>query len=385
MHKDALKKLPDNFCSRPWTDMHIFEDGSITPCCAMQEFNFYTDSIKDYFTESENLKNLKKSFLNNEKHPFCQSCWISEDAGLVPHKKISKIKEIHIRVSNKCNFKCRMCSSKFSSAIQAEATKFNNITHAHHDLLDTLPFVKVEEDLSFLLDRLKSCKTLAFSGGEPFISNAHLKLLVLLHRNKLFNLQLSYNTNLSTLKYKNVFLPNLLDNFKHVTISASCDGYGKSAEYSRKGLVWDKFDNNLKKLIEHIKNKNYTINLFNTINIYSIYTLPDLCKYAESLNLKVKLNHCYQPIIHCPQILPIEEKLLLQQKYEKTSKELSLYHQNILKDAYNFVCSKNYTKQESFSLKKEFVKYNDTLDFYRKENFIEANPELKNWYEWNYK
>jgi radical SAM protein with 4Fe4S-binding SPASM domain len=383
MYKDSLKKLPDNFCSRPWTDMHIFEDGNITPCCVLQEFAFFKGNIKDYFTESENLKNLKKSFLNNEKHPACQSCWISEDAGLKPHKKISKIREIHIRVSNKCNFKCRMCSSKFSSAIQAEAVKFN-IHHTNYKLLDTLPFIKVEEDLSFLLDRLRSCKTLSFSGGEPFISNAHLKLLVLLYRNKLFNLQLSYNTNLSTLKYKGINLLKLLDNFKHVTISVSCDGYGKSAEYSRKGLIWDRFDNNLKNLIEHTKNKNYTINLFNTINIYSIYSLPELCEYADRLGLEIKLNPCYQPIMHCPQILPIEEKILLHQKYEKVSKNLSLYHQNILKDAYNFVSSKDYTKQQSQFIRKSFFNYNNMLDSYRKENFVETNPELKNWYEWNY-
>lgn len=384
MYKEIIKKLPDNFCSRPWTDMHIFEDGNITPCCAMQEDNFYTDSIKDYFIKSNKLKELKKSFLNNDKHPYCKSCWIAEEAGLQSHRHINIKKDIHIRVSNKCNFKCRMCSNKFSSAIQVESNK-TQLWYKKYDLVDSLHFIKTEEDLQYLINYLKSCKTLAISGGEPFISNTNLKLLFLLYRNKIFNIALSYNTNLSTLKYKNVFLPNLLDNFNYVTIAVSCDGYGKSAEYSRKGLLWPTFDTNLKKLIEHVKNKKYHIYIFNTINIYSIHTLPELCKYAESLNLKVKLNHCYQPIIHCAQILPIEEKLLLQQKYEKTSKELSLYHQNILKDAYNFVCSKNYTKQESFSLKKEFVKYNDTLDFYRKENFIEANPELKNWYEWNYK
>lgn len=384
MYKEAIKKLPDNFCSRPWTDMHVFEDGNITPCCVIQEDNFYTDNIKDYFTKSKKLKDLKKSFLNNEKHPYCRSCWVAEESGLISHRHISIKKDIHIRVSNKCNFKCRICNGKLSSAIQVESNKIN-IYNKKYDLIDSLKSIQTEDDLNYLLNYLKSCKTLAISGGEPFISNAHLNLLLFLHKNKLFNIALSYNTNLSTLTYKGISILNLLDNFKFVTMSVSCDGYGKSAEYSRKGLVWNNFDKNLKKLIEHSKDKNYSINIFTTMSIYSIYTLPELCKYADSLGISVKLNHCIDPIFLCPQILPVKEKLLLQKKYEKSYSELSLYHKDVLVSAFNFVKSTNYSKEKSFSLKEQFIKYNNVLDNHRRESFIKNNPELKNWYEWNYK
>jgi len=42
--------MKSNFCSRPFTDMHIEENGNITPCCVLPSNRWYMgNGIKDYF------------------------------------------------------------------------------------------------------------------------------------------------------------------------------------------------------------------------------------------------------------------------------------------------------------------------------------------------
>ena len=54
------------FCSRPWNELHIEEDGSVTPCCVMPSNRFpMGDSIKKYLTGNE-LENLKRLMINSK-------------------------------------------------------------------------------------------------------------------------------------------------------------------------------------------------------------------------------------------------------------------------------------------------------------------------------
>ena len=49
-----------NFCHRPWTEMHIEENGNITPCCVMpSNIHFVANGIKNY-QNSSTLKEIKQ-------------------------------------------------------------------------------------------------------------------------------------------------------------------------------------------------------------------------------------------------------------------------------------------------------------------------------------
>jgi len=379
-----MKSLKEkyNYCTKPWQDLHIYEDGSVSPCCLIQDKNFYNGPLKDYFSKSESLLKLKKDFKEGVKSNYCKTCWKLEKLGLPSQRTFSSQKNIHIRLSNKCNFKCRMCSNVFSSAWQKE----NDITNFHENNYQMYDNIFDDRDnLLFLYEYIKSSEniSISLSGGEPLISNSHLKLLIFLIKTKKTDVVLNYNTNLSTLTYKGVYFPTLWSKFKYIHLFISCDGYGISNNYSRKGFIWDTFDKNLKKLIE---NKEYLfITLHCILNLYSIYSLPELCMYAEEHGIKIKLGYCFRPTILNPQILPLIEKTKITHKYYKFFQKLNSHNRLVLEDALRFLSNNTVSDLEAKTHRDTFIDWNKRLDNYRKENFLEYNSELKDWYEWNYK
>ena len=50
----------NTFCTRPWNELHIEEDGRITPCCVMPSNSGFMapKGIKNYLQSNE-LKSLK--------------------------------------------------------------------------------------------------------------------------------------------------------------------------------------------------------------------------------------------------------------------------------------------------------------------------------------
>ena len=53
-------------------------------------------------------------FKQDKQHPHCQFCWDAERNGVRTQRNsafvdLTKLKKIHLRFNNICNFKCRMC------------------------------------------------------------------------------------------------------------------------------------------------------------------------------------------------------------------------------------------------------------------------------------
>ena len=57
----------DNFCSRPFNELHIEENGNITPCCVMPSNRFFMgNGIKNYFS-GQPLEKLQKALKQNDR------------------------------------------------------------------------------------------------------------------------------------------------------------------------------------------------------------------------------------------------------------------------------------------------------------------------------
>ena len=128
--------------------MHIEENGNITPCCVMpSNIHFVANGIKNY-QNSSTLKEIKKYFKQDKQHPHCQFCWDAERNGVRTQRNsafvdLTKLKKIHLRFNNICNFKCRMCNPKFSSSWAEENKKHKYFVHDY----------KLEKDIFFILQR----------------------------------------------------------------------------------------------------------------------------------------------------------------------------------------------------------------------------------------
>lgn len=358
-----------NFCSRPFNELHIEEDGKVTPCCVMPSNRFYFgENLKEY-VYSDKLKEVRKSFLRDERHPYCENCWASEDLGIRSHRKqdysdLKNTKYIHLRLNNVCNFKCRMCNPSFSSTWEIENKKHNYFKQ--HNKINKDIFSDNAYLFEFLRRNIKDGKLefINISGGEPLITDAHEKLITFLIDNDLTNINLAYSTNLSNLTYKKLDLLKLWSNFRHVTLEASCDGWGKSVEYSRTGFDLQIFKTNL---IKTLNRPNLITKIHCIVNIYSVWSIPTLLKVARKLNIEVMFDPLYYPEFLNPQRLAREEKDTLQKLYKNDSILENLFEKYI-----------NIDLPEMY---KEFIDFNLMLDSYRNTSFFEVFPMYEKYYD----
>ena len=364
--------------------MHIEENGNITPCCVMpSNIHFVANGIDNYF-KSETLAEIKQYFNEDKQHPHCQFCWDAERNGVRSQRDssskldLSKLRKIHLRFNNICNFKCRMCNPKFSST-WAEENKIHKY-FVHDYKLEKDIFESTEDLYKLILDNKDTLKQINISGGEPLITKINYRFLKFLIDNKLTHIALAYSTNLSRIDYDGINLVSLFNKFKLVTLSVSVDGYGKDVEYSRHGFKWNTFIRNLNE-VRHLVN-----NLVCVVNIYSVYSIPQLQQFGENNNKSISYQPCLYPKFLSIQSLPKKEKLQILKFYDRVRQtrsieKYSLLQNNILDYMMNDQIDSYTLENQFYNCNAEFKKFNDILDKTRGESFINTFPQFENWYK----
>ncbi|NDB30478.1 twitch domain-containing radical SAM protein, partial [archaeon] len=244
---------PENktFCMAPWVHMNIGPNGDVYPCCLMpicdneqegeedgeklspleikatecdgdpREFrmgSLMDESLKQIWN-NENMRELRRNMIAGKKSSYCTSCYKEEEIGhgsprqtfndtySKHYKYVKETKEDgtferfnlvywDFRLNNICNFKCRMCSPGYSSAWEQEMRKQYNIVGEY----PKIDVDMVYQDIEPLYDIVEE---IYFAGGEPLISDHHYKILnKLIEKFRNRKVKLAYNTNFSTLKYK---------------------------------------------------------------------------------------------------------------------------------------------------------------------------------------
>jgi sulfatase maturation enzyme AslB (radical SAM superfamily) len=176
---------------------------------------------------------------------------------------------VDIRNTNLCNLKCRYCGPHFSSQWARE-------------LSHTVPIVSTAIDKKLLIT--DSLHWMYFTGGEPLINQEHWDLLEdLITDNRAQDITLIYNSNLTTLKYKDRNIVDIWAHFKKVSIGCSIDAVGKTFEYIRSGAEWSKVSNN----IDVLQQLPIDISLSPVISLLNIWSIGELCEYAELKKIKI--------------------------------------------------------------------------------------------------
>lgn len=403
------------FCLAPWACIHTTPDGLVYPCCmsTFSKDNAYGDLNKDSLKNilnSSNAKEFRKLMMSNEPHKACAHCVMEEKSGITSYRHFwntrykfieEKIKEtredgyynfttfpyIDIRISNLCNFKCRMCHSNLSSSWMMEDLKklgtYKNVSQT------ILEVPKKQELLNFIFEHAKSIREIEFAGGEPFLIKEYFEIIDQFKLQKNYKVRIRFHTNGSTLFCKGRYIPELLKPFKNILIMCSVDGYNKVNDYSRSGSVYRKIVNNFKILRKSLPNAD--IILVPTVSIPTVYSLPFL--YLDFIKNKIvsynsiSLRPLYGPLYLNIQTLEVKEKIKLLNylKYfvNEMDKKLNsnffkkiINKKNFIKlekefaSIINFLFNKNYTfDRKSFS---ENILYYDKQ---RNENYSDICPE----------
>ena len=277
------------FCMAPWSHIQQNSYGEINPCCMFYgKDKVYTqkyDSLQEAFDGSENAR-LRQRMLNGEYIDSCKKCYRDEDLGKSSYRqrfneryKIEDepaIRELELALSNKCNFKCVDCNTRFSSSwydddILLGRTYYTDIGRTYKSNFD---IDKVD------LSQLRELKIL---GGEPFLEKKYLEVFKSIEKQ---NVTLFFVTNNSVFPSDEWI--EQFSHFKEIRFVISLDGVYEVAEFVRYGKRFDKFERNFAKWIELSKTKltnmkvipHYVFHFYNSLNLNE--TLEWLKKYFDS-------------------------------------------------------------------------------------------------------
>lgn len=353
MNKENLSPY---FCVVPWTHTYVSPQGERRLCCASREKASFQkqyidagDANNDKFNpisleehwNSEYMKDIRHRILSGEKIDQCQVCndqilniytykqYFTKN--LFPHKineilastdetGFTTMKPISYdyRISNLCNFKCRMCGEQLSSSWETEKKLYHKIDFVKNKWMqsdirkqiDKFQVEVLEEELQKAVDN-KTIEEIYWVGGEPLMWERHWTIMNQLVRSgQSKDVIVRYNTNLSRVIYKDYRLYDMLPHFKKVNICASIDGTEQIGEYIRTGLVWNDWLENFKNGL--FLNKIYgndAMVLDLTITTPGIFDLKKFFDLALELDVKtyIKTTFSFDPsVLMSPLCLPRE-------------------------------------------------------------------------------
>lgn len=454
--QDQVNDISPSFCIAKWSQVTLHLHNGRTHSC--HHPNVHEVPLEELENNPSALHNTnhkkerRKEMLNGKRCEECQYCWNVEDLDGYKNGEfysdrviksgadwsmpmLDKIKNgnwddnvnplyLEVSFSNVCNFKCSYCSPIYSSRWVEEAEKhgaypttsnFGDINwlkqtnqlpihHKQHN-----PYV--EAFWKWWPDLIKDLKVFRVTGGEPLMSKDTFKALDYLYEhNPNPNLEFAINTNGCV---PDKIYDSFIDKMKLLKeenkigkthIYTSVDSYGKQAEYGREGLDYNKWYNNIDRLMTELPDTKVTIMC--TTNILSITNYKKML--MDVLHLKKKhfndnrkvpitvdaaiLRH---PHHQCAAILPKEYHHFMDDSLTFMKENQEGTNGNDYFDGFfdfeiarleRFVefMQAGPNEAENINLeyaRADFYRFMNEHDKRRGSNFLETFPELKSFYD----
>lgn len=409
-------KNSKTFCILPWVHQYVGPPGDVKPCCVyeqdMQVGDYKKNTLKEIWN-NDATRQVRVNMLDGKEIPGCAKCNSREnlttthrdnfnqfyfdeknydlvnstldDGTLAEHS----LQYIDVRFNNLCNLKCRTCGPRFSTSWIEDHAALYNVTMAERAAVGdvfTFPGKTAAQLLTEVIPLLPNVRQIYFAGGEPLMQNDHYLLLEELIRtghtgttgnDSKKELNIFYNTNFSMLTLGKFSAIEFWKQFASVKISASIDGSHARAEYWRKGTKWDTILANRKQLMLECPNVEFSISY--TTSWVSVFNLVDLHKEWVELQLigidDIAVNLLDTPTYYSLQTIPLWKKQTIEKLInehitwltERSAKPFTI-------DSFANIITFMYSA-ESESFAEDFLKYTDSLDKLRSENFWEIYPE----------
>lgn len=296
----------NTYCPAPWHGGY-FTYNQQSVCCEYSVVN--TTSIVEFY-KSDLVSNLKKNIIAGTPPDECNKCFDLEKIGSKSHRQIylenfklndiefdydpnseSKPQYIEVRLSNLCNFKCRMCFPTWSSLIGKELEQTPDLAKWYpiHRVADIGHHEYTVEFLDEIIGMIPNLKWINFTGGEPMIIPEVVMLMDKINEQDAGkNISLHFTTNGSVL---NPRIISRFENHKYVQLTISLDGIGDVAEYVRHGTVWDKMLKNCDEYGKlNLKLDNMQINFNMSLSSYAALAIDRTVEFVCNFNEKYKCD-----------------------------------------------------------------------------------------------
>lgn len=405
------RSTKNTICVLPWIHLYILPSGKVIHCCATSYYNynnFAGDLKKQTIEEIWNgdfMRSLRNDMINGVEPKICSRCFEYERISgssyrLFQNSNFSdKLKEIPVitksdgrldkvdlkywdfRFSNLCNYKCRICSPNYSSAWIPDAKKLGLLSNETSEKPNIIESVDQNTNMYFIKKYINTVEKINFGGGEPLLIEENWQILEMLDENKRYDVNLSYATNLSVLKFKN---KNALDYWvkwgRRILLMPSIDDIGKRAELMRSGINWKNFEANLKAVSKIGIGVQPNI----TVSAMNIFRIPEIIDYLTETGI---INHEnrhyvdfninileYPPILHVS-VLPDKVRKDICKRIENFINDYEQKYDVRIRDHFPALfwhLKKTWNKRNCV----EFKEFTNTMDKIRGENTLEIIPEL---------
>lgn len=315
MSADTTAKIPDTFCPAKWDELYVsFEMNYAYSCCKGKTTRFNNNVLE--FVSRE-----RYAMLQGQQDPSCEYCWDVEERGgkSLRHHHLENFtgnyadyannaaqpKLVQVSVGNECNLQCTYCNPKFSSTWEKDVRNesYKLFSDRYFYGIDLKQPNVMDNNIAFL-GTFDSIEQLSVIGGEPLFNKKFFQLMSTTPAKSL-----SISTNLVVKKSVIDKFIKLCNRFKLVDVRVSIDATGRIAEFTRYGLNYAQFCDNLQYLLDN-KPDHVHVSIG---SVMSSITIRDIRKFSDFVTplldrVTWQLDYCRDPRIQSLVTLPDQYK-----------------------------------------------------------------------------
>ena len=332
-------------------------DDSYNLCCyargSLPLANKYKQSTHTPFEFflSDEMNEIRRKSLNNEKIDECQRCYDEEDRinfssriryidqykdrGYFP-KEVGRIEFKLRHFGNYCNLSCVMCNPWNSSTRAKELEDVGmtkTITEGYGDYYyENLDYKTYENFKNSIIKNIHLIDRFLITGGEPLQMPKLWQFLVDdIPDDQAKRIKLIFDTNLTKLTFKNKYVfDDLVKKYERVMLNVSCDNYQDKLAFMRYPIDVDEFENNLMSYHKYVNNIQISVSTLNVLDLDKIYEY-----YQNNFKLKVvSLSYVQGPLILSVRNFTDKVKKELLEKYDYLEPKNKMFFNELKKDPY---------------------------------------------------
>lgn len=335
------------FCNVPWTNTHIYWDGSYGACCSencqphadRERYNLANMQVIEWYN-SKPMQTVRQQIRGNNPLPMCADCYVEESHGHESRRIKENFKTVifteqafdrsyqqspyyhdfeqditarqpidwHVDLGNECNLACKMCEPQASSKISSLYQKWQLIPVSANSnwTLNDQSWENFKQSISSVAD----LNRIHFMGGEPLLNKRFPKLLDHLIEIGRTDISISFVTN------GTIVNPELIDRllqFKTCNIEVSIESVEDNNHYIRQGADTLQVWSNINWLIEQ-QTERFSVVLRTVPQLFNVNNYDQLIRRAYDKRVAIQSIPLVNPAYLKISVLPktIRDQLLPQ-------------------------------------------------------------------------
>ena len=331
--KETLDSISPSFCMAKWLQSTTLLFNGETHSCHHPAR--HKIKVEDIINNPRGIHNTptkiaaRQDLLDGTQTEECDYCWRIENSNpnnmsdrhykSAAHWARKKLKQVmdsklgeninptyfEVAFESTCNFSCMYCSPEVSSQYMAEVEKHGAYKLSGDDSLHDPNYIRqigrypirhdepnpyIDAFWTWWPDLYKDLEVFRITGGEPLLSKHTWSVFDYAKDNPNSKLEIAINTNLGIPdKLVDQLIENIEQvrpNVKEVKIYTSIEAAGSAAEYIRYGMDYERFINNINRLLEELPGQRVVI--MTTINALSAFSFVEFLTTMIGIRKKFK-------------------------------------------------------------------------------------------------